>query len=162
MSKKLKVQLGTKSINEAIKLLDQLDKDTNNSLIETMQELAEGAYNVILEKTPVDTGETATSTTYTVTNTKTTITQSGTHVLFNEFGTGPIGAGSKHPQIPEGWTYRDTGWYFYQDNPDSRWHGKHYTEGQPAHAQMYNGMQYIKENLPKELKKKVSVALSKI
>ncbi len=162
MSKKISLSLSVSSINKAIKLLDEIKNTVDKAKIEAIKEVCEGAKETIYQNTPFDTGESASSTTYTINETHATIKQRGSHVIYNEFGTGPIGAGNPYPKQTNGWVYGADGWTFYQDNTESKYFGRHYTLGQPAHAQMYKGSQYIKDNISRIMKKKVSDALSRI
>lgn len=162
MSKKITMSLSVASINKTIQTLKKIEDIVDKAKMEAIKEVMEGAYDEVISNTPFDTGETASSTTYEITNTKATLKQSGTHVAYNEFGTGPQGSSQPHPEPVEGWTYGANGWGFYQSNTASRYYGSHYTLGQPAHAQMYKGSQYIKNNISKIIKMKVSGALSKI
>lgn len=170
MSKELKLSLSTKSIKELIKKLDKIpqivEKETENSVKEVMAE----AYIVtVLESRPVDTGETRNSTEVTVANGKGILSQTGDHVFENEFGDG-LDAG-KYPGIrPSSFPTHSGSYTFTPTNPQSRYYhvkgnGEVRTltsEGQHARAQMYKGGQYIRNNLPRVLKEKVSGALSKI
>lgn len=163
MSKHIKVSLSVASIDELIKKVNNLQNIVNKAKMEAIEEIMEGAYEVVLQNTPFDTGESQSSTTYTITPTKATLKQSGTHVIYNEFGTGIVGAKNPYPDSNKRWAYSQEGWIFYQTNPSSRYYGgKHYTLGQIAHAQMYKGSLYIRENISKAIKRKVSGALSKI
>lgn len=162
MAKKISMSLSIASINKTIQTLKKVENIVNKAKLEAIKEVMDGAYEEVLINTPYDTGETAPSTTYEITDTKATLKQSGEHVIYNEFGTGPVGSSQPHPQPIDGWSYGANGWGFYQNNNTSRYYGLHYTLGQPAHAQMYKGSQYIKNNISRIIKTKVSGALSTI
>lgn len=169
MSKELKLSLSTKSIKELIKKLDKIPQivgqETENSVKEVMAE----AYMVTVLNSPFDTGETRNSTEVQVANGKGILSQTGDHVFENEFGDGSI-AGDYPGVRPSSFPTHYGNYSFTPTNPQSRYYhvkgnGKVRTltsEGQPAHAQMYNGGQYIRNHLPRVLKEKVSGALSKI
>lgn len=161
-NKNIKMKLSLKSINDLIQKLQETENDINLAKMSIVQELVDGAVKVIIENTPVDTGDTVSSTTSKVGINKATITQTGTHVIFNEYGTGPIGAAQPHPEKIDGWAYSSEGWEFYNFNKNSKWYGKRFTMGQPAHAQMYKGAKYIKDNMREVASKKVREILSKI
>lgn len=161
-NRNIKMKLSMKSINDLIQKLEKVNTDINVAKRSIVQELVDGAVNVIIENTPVDTGDTVSSTTSKVGIDKATITQTGTHVIFNEYGTGPVGAAQPHPELIDGWSYGSDGWEFYNANKNSKWYGKHFTMGQPAHAQMYKGAKYIKDNMRKVASEKVRDILSKI
>ena len=162
MAKKLSLSLSSQSINEMIKKIQNIQDSVENAKIEAVQEVLEGAKEEVISRTPYDTGASASSTTYTIGATKATLQQSGDHVAYNEFGTGIVGSSNPHPNMPNGWTYSSKIWGFENTNPSSRWYGVHFTAGQPAHAQMYHGSQYIRNNITKIMKQKVSGALSRI
>lgn len=169
MSKELKLSLSTKSIKELIKKLDKIPQivgqETENSVKEVMAE----AYMVTVLSSPFDTGETRNSTEVQVANGKGILSQTGDHVFENEFGDG-LNAGSYPGVRPSGFPTHSSDYYFTPTNPQSRYfHAKSngkarelHSDGQIAHAQMYNGGQYIRNHLPRVLKEKVSGALSKI
>lgn len=170
MSNKVKMSLSTKSINELLRKLDniptKIEKSVENSLKEVMSE----AYMEVVMRTPVDTGESVSSTDVNVGNGKATLSQEGDHVFENEFGDGIYGQQSGYPGVrPSSYpTHTDT-YRFTPTNPQSKYYhavGSHVrtltSGGQIAHAQMYHGGQYIRNNINKVIKKKVSGALSKI
>lgn len=98
MVRKVTMKLNATSINKIIKELDDLRVDTSQIRIEILKEAVEGAVNVIEQNTPVDTGATINSTTYEITEKGAVIKQSGDHVLFNEYGTGIVGAENPYPR----------------------------------------------------------------
>lgn len=168
MSKELKLSLSTKSIKELIKKLDKIPQivgqETENSVREVMAE----AYMVTVLSSPHDTGATRNSTDVQVANGKGILSQTGDHVFENEFGDGSI-AGSYPGVRPSSFPTHSGIYTFTPTNPQSRYYHvkgnkvmEITAEGQPAHAQMYNGGQYIRNHLPRVLKEKVSGALSKI
>lgn len=98
MARKIAMKLDVKSIDNIIKKLDNLKVDTSQIRIEILREAVDGAVNVIEQNTPVDTGATINSTTYEITENGAIIKQSGDHVLYNEFGTGIVGAENPYPR----------------------------------------------------------------
>lgn len=162
MNKRISLSLSKRSINGIIKKINKMPETVEKGIEDGIKEVMEGAYQEVISRTPYDTGDTANSTSYIIGNGKATLRQDGEHVLYNEFGTGPVGAASQHPEPPSNWVYRNEGWTYYNNNSSSKYYGIHFTLGQIAHAQMYHGGQYIRKNINKIIKKKVGVALSRI
>ncbi len=170
MSKHIKLSLSVASINELIKKVNSLQDVVNNAKMSAVEEVVKEACEVVKSNTPVDTGESKNSTTYTITSTKATLKQSGDHVFENEFGDGTLGLSSGYPgQRPSGFPTHNDSYEFVPTNPSSKYYQTYkikkrplISEGQIAHAQMYKGSLYIRENISKAIKRKVSDALSKI
>lgn len=171
MLAKFKFNLSSNSIGELLDKINRAEqavkKATKDGALETAKLVSE---YIVKPATPVDTGESRDSTKVINKGTKITIQQSGTHVFENEFGTGPVGASSPHPNPPSDWKYVSNYWYFTPKNPKSKYYhlganGKPKswrTYGQVASAQMYKGAQSYKENVKDIIMIKIGDELSKI
>ncbi len=70
------------------------------------------------------------------------------HAAFVEFGTGVIGKGKQHPDIPVPWTYDgnghgEDGWYYY-DEGQGRYR---FTKGMPSRPFMYETAKELRDRL---------------
>lgn len=70
------------------------------------------------------------------------------HAAFVEFGTGVIGKGKQHPDIPVPWTYDynehgEDGWYYY-DEDQGRYR---FTKGMPSRPFMYETAEELRKKL---------------
>lgn len=171
MSKKIPMSLSVASINEMINKLNNIENVVQPAIKEGVQETMEYALEMVVDLTPYDTGETATSTMYEITDTKAILKQSGDHVFENEFGDGEyFGSYPDSSKVPESMPTHDKAYYFVPDNPESQYYhvGKDgkviplRARGQKPSAQMFTGAIIIRDNINKNIKKKVSDALSKI
>ena len=170
MSKNIKLSLSVASIDELIKKVNNLQNVVNEAKMSAVEEVVQDAYKVVVLNTPVDTGESQSSTTYTIGSKKATLRQTGDHVFENEFGDGTIGMSSQYPgQRPSSFPTHNGSYEFIPTNPSSKYYKTFQlkrrplvSDGQIAHAQMYKGSLYIRENISRAIKKKVSGALSKI
>lgn len=171
MSKKIPLSLSVASINELIKKIENLDNIVSPAVENAVRNTLDIAYEYIVNATPMDTGETASSTTYDITKNKATITQRGDHVFENEFGDGEYFGGYPDSNlVPSGMPVHDGAYTFIPDNPSSKYYHVRdngrvaavKAHGQEAHAQMYQGAVVIRDNLSKNIKKEVGDALSKI
>lgn len=168
MSNRIPMSLSVASIKDTIKKLKTAQEIVDNSKVIAIGKVLHEAYEIIAERTPVDTGESLSSLHVEMSNTKAKITQSGDHVFENEFGDGNL-AGNYPGERPSGFPTHTGDYYFRPTNPSSKYYETYkrkrrplHSEGQEAHAQMYHGSQHIRNNISKEIKKEVSDALSKI
>ncbi len=70
------------------------------------------------------------------------------HAAFVEFGTGVVGKGKQHPDIPVPWTYDsnehgEDGWYYY-DKEQGRYR---FTKGMPSRPFMYETAAELRNKL---------------
>lgn len=171
---KVKMSLSVASINDTIKKLKKAQELVESAKEQGVNETLESAYLVVVANTPIDTGETVSSTKIEISNGKARLTQTGDHVFENEFGDGNL-AGSYPGERPTSFPVHNSEYAFVPTNPSSKYYDYYISknlsksrkrplisQGQIAHAQMYHGSQYIRENISKIIKKKVSDALSKI
>lgn len=168
MSNKIPMSLSVASIQNTIKKLKTIQGIVDNSKMVAVGKVLHEAYEIIAERTPVDTGETLSSLHVDMSDTKAKITQTGDHVFENEFGDGNL-AGDYPGERPSGFPTHTGDYYFKPTNPSSKYYEVYkrkkrplHSEGQIAHAQMYHGAQHIRNNISKEIKEKVSDALSRI
>lgn len=168
MSNKIQMSLSVASIQDTIKKIKIAQEIVENSKVVAISKVLDEAHDVIALHTPVDTGETLSSLNIEMGSTRAKITQTGDHVFENEFGDGSL-AGDYPGERPSGFPTHTSGYDFIPTNPSSKYYETYkrkrrplHSEGQIAHAQMYHGAQYIRNNISKEIKKEVSDALSRI
>lgn len=168
MSNSIKMSLSSASIERTIEKINKLKELMSEAKRSGVEEVLEGAYEVIVLNTPIDTGETVASTLVEINSGKAKITQTGDHVFENEFGDGNL-AGDYPGERPSNFPIHSGEYSFVPTNPSSKYYEWYLRKGRPlvsqgqmAHAQMYQGSQYIRNNISNIIKKKVSGALSKI
>ena len=162
------MNLSVASIQDTIKRLKKAQELVEQAKEVGVQETLEGAYEVVVLRTPVDTGASVASTDIEIRNGKARLTQTGDHVFENEFGDGLL-AGSYPGERPSSFPTHYDRYSFIPTDTSSKYYAGYVmkgraliSEGQIAHAQMYHGSQYVRDNISKIIQKKVSDALSKI
>lgn len=184
---KIKVNLSTSSIQDAIKKLQQVKKDLSNINDVVCEEMAKQTSEVVkkgYDNLPYSStsGNDPVQITYTKSNKGWKVVASGEGVVYEEFGTGDVGERHPHPIPPTslglndyntGATIRETSklspdfmknlglsngkYWTYYDAE-----GKVYTQGIPAGKFMYKGSVWLRKNYQKIAKKKVNDVLSKL
>ena len=169
--KTYKLKLSSDHIDSLIRKLNNFQSDVEICKEEAVREALDMSYEMIVNTTAYDTGETALSTTYDISNGKATITQRGDHVFETEFGDGILfGTYPDASKIPSGVPTHQGEYDFTPTNPQSKYYHldkygrpmRIHAHGQEAGCQMYTGAMLLRENIPQKLKQKVSGALSKI
>lgn len=184
MKKKIKIDLSTNSIEKLIEKLQEFQKNISNAdekIVDKLSELGLQEIQNNYSQTGYKDGNEDVGFFQVGSKTKRKIGVSGTQVLYNEFGTGTLGAESPHPEkdnyglnaynsgktirkngksssnatdrgIPEGALY----WTYIKNGQ------KYYTQGIPAGKQVYNAKKVIEEQKEKIIKEVVGDALSKL
>ena len=135
-SKKLKVQLNSASINQAIEQLRQYRDSIEAKQERLMDVLGVYGYEIMVKKIdsyqmPFSKNDLISNVGYEAGKKSVTIYNLSDHALFVEFGTGIVGAESPHPHDTIGYSY-DTnnhgndGWYYLTDD------GWFWTKGMPS------------------------------
>lgn len=186
MKKKIKIDLSTNSIEKLIKRLQEFQKDISNAdekIVDKLSELGLQEIQNNYSQTGYKDGNEDVGFFQVGSKTKRKIGVSGTQVLYNEFGTGTLGAESPHPEKDNyslnaynnrnGTTIRENknensiatklgvpvnGLYWTYNNNGI----KVYTQGIPAGKQVYNAKKAIEEQKEKIIKEVVGDALSKL
>lgn len=168
MNKKISLSLSVASIKDTIKKIEKAQRLVEEAKINGIKETLDGAYETIIINSPMDTGATIASTNVEMNSKKAKITQTGDHVFENEFGDGSL-AGNYPGERPSSFPTHQSDYFFIPTDTTSKYYPTYkakkralHSYGQVAHAQMYHGSQYIRNNISKIIKKKVSGALSKI
>lgn len=162
------MNLSVASIQDTIKRLKKAQELVEQAKEVGVQETLEEAYEVVLLNTPIDTGATASSTDIEIRDGKARLTQTGDHVFENEFGDGIL-AGNYPGERPSSFPTHSGSYSFIPTDTSSKYYPTYamkgralISQGQIAHAQMYHGSQYVRDNISKIIQRKVSDALSKI
>lgn len=181
MSKSISINLSTSSVNSLISRLESLKKDINNlgdnvakELVERGKDYLKAEYSQGFDENIQDIGNVSISKTTKGYN----LISQGKDLIYEEFGTGDEGQSSPHPEksvfnlndYNSGATIRPadsysashgitSGKYWTYTKDGEEWI---YTQGIPAGKQMYNTSNYMRKELSKIAKKKVSDVLSKV
>lgn len=165
MAKKIKVELTTKSISDAVKQLEDYARDLdrkNKIFVDRLMKL--GVERVQLTMQDVDMGEdkwdynTEIISTSSGKITGAKLLLSGRRILYVEFGQGVIYSNPQHPKAgemgygvgsnsPKGWAWNVTqfggGWYYTDPDTGESIH----TKGNPAYMPMYKASVEITQNI---------------
>ncbi len=144
MSKKIRVELNTRSINRAIKEVRNYKQEIiekTKSLVAVLTDRGVEVARVQLSSMGAEyTGHLSSSMVgYFSPSTGVGIIRAGAwYAVFVEFGTGVVGSGSPHP-APQGWQYDanghgEDGWVYFNEY-DQKWH---WTNGMESRPFMYN------------------------
>ena len=177
MSKKIKCQLSEQGINNLINKLKELNKNVVVVKDKVIKDLIEVGEKEISNN--ISSSEYTNSEPSEVFSTKDKVGMKGRQAIYDEFGTGTIGANNPHPKkdeakgvslnpynsgkrirtntgsakgIPVGelyWTYKYNGQIIY-------------TQGRPAGQQVYKASKTIRNNIKEICKKRVGEAISKL
>lgn len=181
----MKIQLSTRSINEAIKKLQIFEttlKELDNDIVVALSEFVEDEINKNYQNTPFRDGNDSYNVISEISDNKAKVYATGTQVLYDEFGTGEVGKNSPHPlkgsitglkDYNSGKTIRvnhsststaaikgipvDGKYWTYKDES-----GKHYTQGIPAGLQVFNASIALRNKKTAIIKKVIGDALSKL
>ena len=96
----MKIQLSTRSIDEAIKKLQIFEstlKDVDNDIVIALSEFVEDEIKKNYQNTPFRDGNDSYSVISEITDGSAKISATGSQVLYDEFGTGEVGKNSPHP-----------------------------------------------------------------
>lgn len=156
--KKIKIKLNDKSIDKAIKQLEQYKQELNKKTDLLVQRLADEGYTTIINKIfefdAIETGEMLSSVTQKSSNCY-AVLEVGDCAMFVEFGTGPKGEANPYVGDSAGWKYNTgeniqdyiingvkvTGWFY----PDGLG-GYRFTSGMPSRPFMYETAMELRYN----------------
>lgn len=146
---KIKIRLNEKSVDRAIKKIEQYRADLNKKADELVQRLADEGYTIILNKIfefdAIETGAMLNTLKLDKHNCYAVLIV-GDCAMYVEFGTGPVGMSNPYPGDSHGWKYnvgknikeysfngaKIEGW-FYPDGSG----GYRFTRGMPSRPFMY-------------------------
>lgn len=167
--KTIKVQLSTKSIQNAIDELKAYKKELKSKTHTLVSELAKKGYEYanayIISVDAIYSGELLKSLSYKSHLNRAVIEVNSSHAIYVEFGTGPKGEASQHPNNIIGYRYNvgeTIGWYnvngslrygwYYPDKMTGTWR---FTEGMPSRPFMFSTGQYLHNTALLEVVKEV-------
>jgi hypothetical protein len=162
MTKVIKVKLTPKSIDDAIKELNEYKRDLELRAQELVKKLTDYGANIARAKLvsyeAYNFGDLFNSIDGIATGDYGVIKVDSDYAVFVEFGTGPVGKAKSHPSGKG--KYRDTGWYTKADGkPMDVWYGWtpivtdegdviYYTDGQTSKPFMYETALQLKDEFP--------------
>ena len=156
MSKTIKFGLSPDEIQRAIDELNTYKADFLRKCDELVEALtnegAELAKIQVAQLRAVDTGKLMNSIKgyYSPTHRVGIIQAGSLYAVFVEFGTGVVGAGQPHPDLPASWTYDvnghgDSGWWYYDEVTGTLG----WTKGFVSRPFMYNTARDLEKNCAK-------------
>lgn len=183
MNKVIKVDITKGELKDLIKNLKKFGKDADKVRKSIEEELKKEAKSKIQDSLSGSAYQAENPTSYFETEDKIGIT--GTQAVYDEYGTGTLGANSPHPEKAEGLKGYNTGptirtnagfnesgaittaskkgiplngmyWTYYNNGE------KIYTQGRPAGMHVYKGQKAIRSKFKKVSEKKVGEWLSKL
>jgi len=151
--KKIKMTLDPKSLQAAIKEVEQYKKDFEKKVNYALHLIVEKGVEIAKELVPVDFGDLRESIEGRVENNKGYVYTTMYYAPFVEFGFGVVGARNPHPEISINYdvnNHGDDGWiYFDNKRCEFRW-----SKGQPSKPFMWNTarqLEEIKNDIVKEV-----------
>lgn len=181
--KNIRVELSLSDIKKLKNKIEDLKRNLDKASEEIVKELAdltEKEIDINISATPYKDGNNDTVAYKEVTKKRAIVGMRGTQALYNEYGTGTVGANNPHPKKPSSLKAYNSGatirpnnketstatafgiplgglYWTYEDNGIIV-----YTQGIPAGKQVFNASKTLSKRKGQIIKKKVSDALSKL
>lgn len=149
---KITAQLGARSLNQALKQLDQYQQKVDSAPGKIVRQLTEEGVSMAQQNAiamdAIDTGELIDRIDSEYRGESGYVVSASDHATYVEFGTGVVGSTSPHPlAAPSGWQYDVNehgvaGWWYYDKEGNRRW-----TAGMESRPYMYDTAAMLKNRV---------------